>query len=133
VLYIISVFIHLLNWCADHYVGRIRLIFKLPPQYGIATPLAYIQRFNGPHQVANGPLKRVNMYRVERSHYSAEYGHQYEEEVVPLSFIRRTCHLLPIFGEHTPVFDDSETPDSLELFDQFYLNSYLDLHTFQFL
>jgi hypothetical protein len=74
------------------------------------------------------------MYRVERSRYAAEYQHGYEEEVIPLSFIRRTCHLIPIFGEDTLSVDDLESaPDPLELFEEFYLNSYFDLHTFQFL
>lgn len=114
----------------DHRVGRVRLIFKLPPHYEVPDPLVYIQTFQGPH--SQTPLKLVNMYQVKRSRYTAQYHHHYEEEIIPLSMIRRTCHLLPVFGTETPVADPSKF-DALEMFEQFYVNSYLDLHTFQFL
>jgi hypothetical protein len=110
-----------------------QLIFKLPDHYNIPIPLAYIRTFKGPQQVSGGPLKRVNMHRVERSRYTVEYQPGYEEEVIPLSFIRCTCHLIPSFGGDTLSVDDLESaPDPLELFEEFYLNSYFDLHTFQF-
>jgi hypothetical protein len=62
------------------------------------------------------------------------WGERYVEEVVPLAFVRRTCHLIPQFGkaEETPSVDGS-SPDPLELFDRFYINSYFDLHLFQLL
>jgi hypothetical protein len=73
------------------------------------------------------------MYRVERSCYTAQYDHHYEEQVIPLTLIRRSCHLIPEFGNNTPVVDDASSLDPLELFKKFYVNSYFDLHMFQIL
>lgn len=118
----------------DHRVGRVRLIFKLPPYYHIPDPLVLIQTFKGPTH--NAPLKRVNMYRVERSRYTNEFDYHYEEEIIPLALIRRTCHLIPVFDNNNrpPIANTSSSPwDPLEQFERFYVNSYLDLHSFQLL
>ncbi|EUC56746.1 hypothetical protein RSOL_193550 [Rhizoctonia solani AG-3 Rhs1AP] len=127
---------HLLNrltyGMSDHRVGRVRLIFKLPPHYNFHDPLVYIQQFDGPSR--RDPLVEVNMYGIKRKRHTQQYGKRYVEEVIPLAWIRRTCHLIPQFGraEDTPLVDMSP-PDPLELFDNFFINSYFDLHTFQLL
>ncbi|KAG8710887.1 hypothetical protein FRC11_004010 [Ceratobasidium sp. 423] len=117
---------------SDHRVGRVRLIFKLPSHYGFHDPLVYIQRFDGPSR--RDPLVEVNMYGIKRKRHTQHYGERYVEEVIPLAWIRRTCHLIPQFGrpEDTPLVDMSP-PDPLELFDNFFINSYFDLHLFQLL
>ncbi|CCO36287.1 hypothetical protein BN14_10419 [Rhizoctonia solani AG-1 IB] len=117
---------------SEHCVGRVLLIFKLPAHYNIPDPLVYIQRFDGPSR--RDPLVNVNMYGVKRMRHRQVWGERYVEEVVPLAFVRRTCHLIPQFGkaEETPSVDGS-SPDPLELFDRFYINSYFDLHLFQLL
>jgi hypothetical protein len=113
-----------------HYIGQVRLIFKLPIQYQIPDPLVYIHRFRGP--TSTNPLKLVNMYRVERERYTAQYDHHCVGEIIPLSRIRRTCHLIPVFGRTTPVFSPS-SGSALDSYNVFYVNSYLDLHSFQML
>ncbi|CAE6469638.1 unnamed protein product [Rhizoctonia solani] len=117
---------------SDHRIGRVRLIFKLPPHYNFPDPLVYIQRFDGPSR--RDPLVDVNMYGTKRMRHTQQYDGRYIEEVIPLALIRRTCHLIPQFGrpEHTPLVDTSP-PDPLEMFDNFYLNTYFDLHLFQLL
>jgi hypothetical protein len=74
------------------------------------------------------------MHGIKRLRHTQVWGERYVEEVVPLAFIRRTCHLVPRFGkpEETPLVDDTSS-DPLELFDKFYVNSYFDLHLFQLL
>ncbi|GAB1520444.1 hypothetical protein RhiTH_003519 [Rhizoctonia solani] len=115
-----------------HRVGIVWLIFKLPPHYNFNDPLVYIQRFDGPSR--RGPLVDVNMYGIKQQRHTQRYGKRYVEEVIPLAWIRRTCHLIPQFGraEDTPLVDTSP-PNPLELFDNFFVNSYFDLHTFQLL
>ncbi|KAG8697208.1 hypothetical protein FRC11_000180, partial [Ceratobasidium sp. 423] len=80
---------------SSHRVGRVRLIFKLPPHYNIPDPLVYIQRFEGPSR--RDPLVNVNMYGIKRLRHTQQWEGRYVEEVVPLAFIRRTCHLIPQF------------------------------------
>ncbi|CCO36925.1 hypothetical protein BN14_11073 [Rhizoctonia solani AG-1 IB] len=117
---------------SEHCIGCVLLIFKLPPHYNIPNPLVYIQRFDGPNQ--RDPLVDVNMHGIKRLRHTQVWGERYVEEVVPLVFIRQTCHLVPRFGKpkETPSVDDASS-DPLELFDKFYVNSYFDLHLFQLL
>lgn len=72
------------------------------------------------------------MYRVTRSRYGAAHGNHFIGEVLPLSLIRQTCHLIPEFGEETAHFITSQ-PSVLETFNSFYVNSFLDLHSFELL
>ncbi|KEP46797.1 hypothetical protein V565_181170 [Rhizoctonia solani 123E] len=116
----------------SHYIGRVRLIFKLPPHYGILEPLVLVQLFRITSY--SRPNKRVGMFKVLRERYSSADGNRtYQEQIVPLSHIRRTCHLVPEFGDETPIIDSNTSFDSLEEYDSFFLNCYLDLHSFQLL
>ncbi|CAE6457916.1 unnamed protein product [Rhizoctonia solani] len=115
----------------NHRVGRVRLIFKLPSHYNIPDPLVYIQRFDTP---SRNPLVSVNMHGIQWMRHIPQWGRRRVEEVVPLAFIRRTCHLIPQFGVPSITSSvDGDPSDPLTLFEKFYVNSYLDLHTFQLL
>jgi hypothetical protein len=50
--------------------------------------------------------------------------------VIHLSEIFRAVHLLPIFGE-APVPSELSYSDSLNVFQMFYVNKYIDHHTFE--
>ncbi|KAF8600791.1 hypothetical protein BDV93DRAFT_546232 [Ceratobasidium sp. AG-I] len=113
---------------SSHRVGQVRMLFTLPPKYGINVPLAYIYRFNGPS--SRTPIQLTGMYRFKYERYGTLYDHNHIEEIVPVSSIRRSCHLIPLFGSETEHFSTSTSP-SLESFEDFYLNSYLDYHSFQ--
>ncbi|QRW22532.1 helicase swr-1 [Rhizoctonia solani] len=115
-----------------HCIGQVCLIFKLLPHYNIHNPLVYIQQFDRPSWRA--PLVEVNMYRVKQTCHTQQYDKCYVEEVIPLVLICQTCHLIPQFGrpKNTPLID-TPTADPLELFENFFINSYFDLHTFQML
>jgi hypothetical protein len=117
--------------CSDHYVGRVRLIFKLPPHYGVEEPLAMVQLFRITSY--GQPNKRMGMFKATRERYRDRDQRTFQEQVVPLSHIRRSCHLVPDFGVQTPIIDSFTPFDSLENYDGFYLNHFLDLHTFRLL
>ncbi|KAG9123790.1 hypothetical protein FRC07_013953 [Ceratobasidium sp. 392] len=116
---------------SPHYIGRVRLIFKLPPYYGIMDPLVLIQLFKITSYMQ--PIKRMGMYKVTRQRYAADGDRTYREEIIPLSHIRRSCHLVPEFGRDTPIVDSRTPFDALMAYENFYLNCYLDLHSFQLL
>ncbi|KAG9073879.1 hypothetical protein FS749_014599 [Ceratobasidium sp. UAMH 11750] len=118
---------------APHYIGRIRLIFKLPPRYRIDDTLVLIQRFRITSYTQ--PNKKMGMYKVARERYTEADGRGYREAIVPLSHVRRSCHLVPEFGTATatPIIDSRTPFDALEAYENFYLNSYLDLHSFRLL
>ncbi|KAG8747275.1 hypothetical protein FRC12_014116 [Ceratobasidium sp. 428] len=117
-----------------HYIGRVRLIFKLPPYFGIRETLVVVQTFKIPTYTQTN--KRMGMFKVTRERYSRADGDRtYAELIVPLSHIRRSCHLVPHFGEAntTPIIDSRTHFDALEFYETFYLNSLLDLHSFRML
>ncbi|KAF8600174.1 hypothetical protein BDV93DRAFT_559654 [Ceratobasidium sp. AG-I] len=75
----------------DHRGGQVRLIFTLPPKYGTPDPLVYIHRFERPR--SQTPIQLTGMFRVQRERYPAQYHNHYIGEILPLSSIRRSCHL----------------------------------------
>jgi hypothetical protein len=115
-----------------HYLGRVRLIFRLPAYYGIRDTLVLVQLFRLTSY--SRPNKRMGMFKVVRERYTVADGDRtYQEAIVPLSHIRRSCHLVPEFGEETPIIDAYTPFDALEKYETFYLNCFLDLHSFQLL
>lgn len=72
------------------------------------------------------------MYQVTRSRYGTAHGNHFIGKILPLSLICQTCHLIPEFGEETPYFISSQ-PSVLESYSLFYVNSFLDLHSFELL
>lgn len=124
--------LNVINAPSAHSVGRVRLIFKLPPYYSIPDTLALVQIF----QVTSygRPNKRMGMFKVTRKRYPEADGNRtYQEAIIPLSHIRRSCHLVPEFGKDTPIVDSYAPFDALERYETFYLNPFLDLHSFQLL
>ncbi|KDN34262.1 hypothetical protein RSAG8_12651, partial [Rhizoctonia solani AG-8 WAC10335] len=88
----------------SHYIGRVKLIFRLPPHYGIQEPLILIQIFR--ITTYTRPNKCMGMFKVSHERFSDIDGDgTYQERVVPLSHIRRSCHLVPEFGDDTPLLD----------------------------
>ncbi|KAG8720172.1 hypothetical protein FRC09_010014 [Ceratobasidium sp. 395] len=118
---------------STHYIGRIRLIFKLPTRYRIDDTLVLVQLFHVTSTTQ--PNKKMGMYKVVRERYREADGRGYQERILPLSHVRRSCHLVPEFGSAaaTPVIDSRTPFDALEEYENFYLNSYLDLHSFRLL
>ncbi|QRV84442.1 hypothetical protein RhiJN_12458 [Ceratobasidium sp. AG-Ba] len=117
---------------SSHYIGRVRLIFKLPPYCNVPDILVLVQLFRITSYAQ--PNKRMGMFKVARERYTLADGDRtYQEAIVPLAHLRRTCHLVPEFGEETPIIDSYTPFDALEKYETFYLNSMLDLHSFQLL
>jgi hypothetical protein len=115
---------------AAHSIGEVQLIFTLPPKYGRGDPLVYVHLFNC--SGSNAVTALSGMHRVQRQRYTAHYDEYYVSKIVPLSSIRRTCHLILEFNQDTPQFYAS-SPSALVKYDHFYVNTYLDSHTRLFL
>ena len=99
-----------------------RAIFVLPQYFPYRGPLAYIEYFSP----FTKQRPNVDMYAVKRS----IIGGRRESAVISIESIRCSCHLIPIFGQHT---DLSWSADNvLEKCESFFVNSYLDTDTFQF-
>ncbi|EUC60619.1 Zn-finger protein, putative, partial [Rhizoctonia solani AG-3 Rhs1AP] len=115
----------------DHIVGEVRMIFKLPPHCRVDDPLVFVNIFHSPTSDALPP-QPTGMYRVRRRRWPAKYSNHYVGQIFFLSDVRRTCHLIPEFGGTRRVYS-SNSPPALEAYDSFYLNSFLDWHSFLFL
>ncbi|KAE9388346.1 hypothetical protein BT96DRAFT_1074145, partial [Gymnopus androsaceus JB14] len=98
------------------HVARVRAIFNLPAELGtFPHPLAYVDWFT--------PLRKVDkdtlMYRVEHS----ERNHIRVSSIIPVTYISRSCHLVPFSGKCT---NRSWTSESiLDKCKSFLLNPYL--------
>ncbi|KAF8594669.1 hypothetical protein BDV93DRAFT_420039, partial [Ceratobasidium sp. AG-I] len=75
---------------SNHLIARLRVLFRLEESFGIDEPLAYVEWFNAP---ADRPVKDTGLYRVRRK---LENGIQ-ASSVIPISYIRRSCRLIPDF------------------------------------
>ncbi|KAG8726562.1 hypothetical protein FRC10_006970 [Ceratobasidium sp. 414] len=113
-----------------HFVVQVRMIFTLPPHYGIPDPLVAVQMFRSP--ITALPIQLTGLHRVHCERYPAAHENHPIEKIFFLSDIRRTCHLIPEFGRTMNLFW-SRGPPALERFESFYLNGYLDLHSHIFL
>lgn len=110
-----------LNESKGYRVAQVRAIFILPEYFPLRVPLAYVEYFT-PFTTQR---KDNELYAVKRSWKAGRR----ESAVISIEAIRCSCHLIPIFGGRV---DPSWTSDNvLELCDSFYLNSYLDIETFQ--
>jgi hypothetical protein len=99
-------------------VAHIRAIFKLPEEFGAdhPEPLAYVEWFT--------PLStedpEIGMFVIGAS----TRNHRRRTSIVPISKIRRSCHLIPKFGKGRI----NPTWHSANILDQdikFYVNCYL--------
>ncbi|KAJ7254742.1 hypothetical protein C8J57DRAFT_1437178 [Mycena rebaudengoi] len=74
-------------------VARIRLIFRLPEEFGIyPNPLAYIDWYK--ELTLKLPVSNIGMHRVSLS----SRNHRQNSAIIPISDIVRSCHLIPVFG-----------------------------------
>ena len=102
-------------------VACVRVLFQLPYVYRLKTmhPLAYIEWFT-PFRSIDKPS---GMYVISPS----TRQHQLYGEIIEISCIVRSCHLIPC----ACVLDKSWTQDNVvDLCSSFYFNSYIDMHTF---
>ncbi|KAF8143444.1 hypothetical protein K438DRAFT_1911066 [Mycena galopus ATCC 62051] len=102
-------------------VARVRVIFKLPEHHGnYADPLVYIDWF----KPLTTPVTNLGMYCVS---LSTRMHHQ-KSEIIPITQIVRSCHLIPRFGRRIDPTWNSE--NVLDCCKEFYLNPYLRHHDF---
>lgn len=117
-------------------VAQPRVVFKLsdnllttifganPPAIG---PLVFVDWFSRPKA---RPEPDYNMFRIKRS---ADLD-KCDSGVIPLSSIRRSCHLFPVFPPgkvHTTAARDWTSGNVLEQCNTFLVNNFIDIHTFQ--
>ncbi|KAJ7158358.1 hypothetical protein C8R43DRAFT_882678 [Mycena crocata] len=102
-------------------VARVRIIFRLPEQYGIyPEPLAYVDWY----KPLQPPVANIGMHEVSLSSRNLRQN----SSIIPISDIYRSCHLIPVFG---PSVDPTWTSDRvLDQCKKFYLNPYLRHHDF---
>ncbi|KAG1839152.1 hypothetical protein F4604DRAFT_1599775 [Suillus subluteus] len=114
----------------DFRVGQVRAIFVLPPAsipilfpltFRVPKHLAYIEWFT-PFPPA--PDRNHSLYKLSR----AQHGGERVASIVSVADIMSSTHLIPRFGAIAPREWTSDTV--LEDCDTFWLNSYLDRHTF---
>lgn len=86
-----------LTFLLDVRIGRIQVIFHLPPSLGVyPEPLAYVSLF----EPLNQPSPDLGMYRIAWQERRHNYQVYKDAIVVPLSRILRTCHLIPDFSQN---------------------------------
>lgn len=102
-------------------VARVRVIFRLPEDYGIFPhPLAYVDWY----KPLQPPVANIRMHELSLS----SRNHRQNSSVIPITDILRSCHLIPLFGK---VVNPTWTSDRvLDQCKSFYLNPYLRHHDF---
>ena len=109
--------------CKGVRVAEIRVIFTLPSHLGsFQHPLVYLHWFT-PIRVWDNT---VGMYRLGR----LTRNHRPHAAVVSIERIIQTCHLLPRFGS-APIPRSWLTDRVLDKANDFYLNRYINLYTFE--
>ncbi|KAJ7199445.1 hypothetical protein GGX14DRAFT_373189 [Mycena pura] len=104
--------------------ARIRVIFQAAPPHGFYhEPLAYIDWYTP----FNQPVADLDMYKISRS----TSNHVQKSEVIPVSQILHSCHLIPAFGR--AVNTTWRSDEVLSQASSFYLNPYLRHYDFLFL
>ncbi|KAJ7898890.1 hypothetical protein B0H14DRAFT_3080756 [Mycena olivaceomarginata] len=90
-------------------VARVRVIFRLPERYGIYDgTLAYVDWF----KPLNPPVADIGMHQVSLSSRNLRQN----SEVIPITDIVRSCHLIPVFGRLTlnPTWTSEHVLDQCE-------------------
>jgi hypothetical protein len=97
-------------------VGQVRVIFRVPVEYGhFKHPLAYVEWFTP----FNVPVADLGMYQISRSFR----GHHRRASIIPVTQIERSVHLIPKFGKR--IDPTWATDDVLERCKAFFVNCYL--------
>ena len=120
-------------------VGRVRVIFTLPDEVPSITglrpaprnwpkePLVYIEWYSTLERAAN-PRNGL-MYRIKKVSTTVNQKTRVQGAILPLSSIRQSCMLFPIFPASVPVH---WTPDSvLDHASSFYVNNWLSKYDYQ--
>ena len=110
------------NGSTGYRVGQIWVVFSLPKNQTPvpSEPLAYVEWFSK----FTPPDGNHGMYTLKRH----VQGSEHVASIIPVSSIRRSVHLFPKFGQEVP---EDWTPDNvLERCDTFYLNPFVDRHTY---
>lgn len=106
-------------------VAQVRMIFAMPGSILPDHPhlLAYVEWFN---LCKTTPYAENGLYRVQHA-YTAP-GKR-DAAVIRVDQIIRSCHLLPYYprSENDKVWRSSSVLEKCEMF---YINKYIDLHTF---
>lgn len=108
-------------------MARARAFFRLSPHLYPSlseTIFAYVEWFTElkhPHDINR-------MYEVKRS---MESNGQCSAAVIPVTQIYRSCHLIPYLKEDLVTALDPDTV--LDTCDSFFLNDFLDLHSYTIL
>lgn len=107
-------------------IAQIRVLFKLPSQYGkFPHPLAYVEWFR-PFTTRD---EATGLYKVARS----TRNRVRHSEVISVNSILQACHLAPKYGS-MPVDKSCNYLDMLETgTDTFLFNHYNDLRVFEML
>lgn len=105
------------------HVGRVFLFFSLCYD-GTRYPCALIQWFS---TISDGPDEDTGMWIVQPD---LDANGQRALEVVHVHSILRGAHLIPIYGQNRLPLDIHYT-DSLDIFQAYYVNKYIDHHAFE--
>lgn len=106
-------------------VCRIRLLFSFEHD-NVHYPCALVDEFV---TRGNAPDQTMGMWVVQPDVY--EDGDPITT-VIRLDSIFRAAHLMPVYG-HDPVPFDFDRSDTLDAFEAFYVNQYIDHHAHEFL
>lgn len=103
-------------------MGRVRAIFRIPDYVAnVRDPLVYLELFT--------PLREVDrdakMYRVR---WQKDSQGKRKASIVSAASIMRSCHLIPrMENDLSGVLSPSLVLDS---FDEFFVNDFLDIHSY---
>ncbi|KAI6164204.1 hypothetical protein EDD17DRAFT_1775610 [Pisolithus thermaeus] len=106
------------------HIGRVFLFFSFTYDDIKYNPCALIQWFSN---VSDGPDKDTGMWVVQPDY---DANGQQELEVVHIHSILHGAHLIPVYG-HTHPPTDIQYTNSLDVFQAYYVNKYIDHHTFE--
>ena len=104
-------------------VARVRLFFSFKHE-GTIFPCALVHWFS---RLGNSPNENTGMWMVEPN--LAEDGTPIAS-VIHLDTIFRAAHLMPVYG-NVAVPRNLSSTQSLDAFDSYYVNKYIDHHAFE--